>query len=61
MKTMVMVGDACSAERGGQGWCGGGLGLKPERRRKKLRGAFNGWFETREEKRKKLGGGGSGG
>jgi len=37
-KTMVMTGDVCSAERGGQGWCGGGFGLKPERKRKAMEG-----------------------
>jgi hypothetical protein len=48
-KTMVMVGDVCLAERGGQGWCGGGFGLKPERKRKATEGLLWLFLVTGEE------------
>jgi len=50
---MVMVGDVCSVERGGQGWYGGGFGLKLERKRKATEGLL--WLflvtEKEEEER----------
>jgi hypothetical protein len=61
-KTMVMVGDVCSAERGGQGWCGGDFGLKPERKRKATEGLLQLLFgDWGKRGGRKLRGGGSGG
>jgi hypothetical protein len=55
-----MVGDVCSAERGGQGWCGGDLGIKPERKRKAMEGLLCLFLVTgeEEEERKSMKGGG---
>jgi len=56
------AGDVCSAEMAGQGWCGGGFGLKPKRKRKATKG-FSGcfWWPGKKRRKIKLGGGGSGG
>lgn len=57
---LLMVGDVCSAERGGQGWCGGDLGIKPERKRKAMEGLLCLFLVTgeEEEERKSMKGGG---
>nr|TKS04995.1 hypothetical protein D5086_0000137640 [Populus alba] len=55
-KTMVMVGDVCSAERGGQGWYGGSFGLKPKRKRKAMKGLFWLFLVTGKKRRKEAGG-----
>ncbi|KAJ6975431.1 hypothetical protein NC653_031318 [Populus alba x Populus x berolinensis] len=57
--TMVMVGDVCSAERGGQGWYGGSFGLKPKRKRKAMKGLFWLFLVTGKKRRKEAGGDGA--
>ncbi|KAJ6879139.1 hypothetical protein NC652_032639 [Populus alba x Populus x berolinensis] len=54
-KTMVMVGDVCSAERGGQCYCGGSFGLKPERKRTATEGLLWLFLVTRKKRRKEAG------
>ena len=56
---MVMVGDVCSAEKGGQGWCGDSFGLKLERKRKAKEGLLCLFWVTgeKEEERKSMKGG----
>jgi len=54
---MVMVGDVCSAEMAGQGWCGGGFGLKPKRKRKATEGFPDCFLVTGEEKEENKPGG----
>jgi hypothetical protein len=45
----VKVGDVSSAERGSQGWCCEGLGLKSERKRKATEGLLWLFLVTGEE------------